>query len=206
LLRRLVQWRVGWQWYLLVLCGVPLITIAGLLALPGGEVAMHPVVSQIIWVFPLMLIVEILTSGLAEEPGWRGFALPRLQQKIGPLLGSVILGILWQCWHLPLYLTDWGAGAGWSEICVAILANIGLTIFITWVFNHTRGSLFIAILLHATLDAFGVAAATGLFSIQWMQQHGDRGLLLSFGTVALVLIVVTRGRLGYQRTSSESFE
>ena len=202
LLRRFVLWRVGWLWYPLILCGVPIIIVAGSLTQPGAEAAIHPVVPQIIWVFPLLLIMEILTSGLAEEPGWRGFALPRLQQQLGPLLGSVILGILWQCWHLPLYLTNWGGGAGWLEICEAIIGNIGLTIVITWVFNHTRGSLLIAILLHATLDAFGVTAATSLFSLQWMQQHGDMGLLVGFGAVALVLVVVTRGRLGYQRTSS----
>jgi membrane protease YdiL (CAAX protease family) len=202
LLRRVVQWRVGWLWYPLILCGIPIVIVAGFLALPGAEAAIHPVFPQIIWVFPLALIMEILTSGLAEEPGWRGFALPRLQQQLGPLLGSVILGILWQCWHLPLYLTDWGGGAGWLEICEAIIGNIGLTIVITWVFNHTRGSLLIAILLHATIDAFGVMAATSLFPVQWMQQNGNMALLLGFGAVALVLVVVTGGRLGYQRASS----
>jgi membrane protease YdiL (CAAX protease family) len=202
LLRRLVQWRVGWLWYPFILCGIPIVIVAGFLALPGAEAVIHPVFPQIIWVFPLALIVEILTSGLAEEPGWRGFALPRLQQQPGPLLGSVILGILWQCWHLPLYLTNWGGGAGWLEICEAIIGNIGLTIVITWVFNHTRGSLLIAILLHATIDAFGATAATSLFPVQWMQQNGNMALLLGFGAVALMLVVVTGGRLGYQRASS----
>ncbi|SRR5579884_144910 len=202
LLRRIIQWRVSWYWYPIVLCGVPIVITAGYLALPGAKAALHPVVSQLIWLFPLALIMEILTSGLAEEPGWRGFALPRLQQQYGPLLGGgVILGILWQCWHLPLYLTDWGGGAGWPEIGKAIIGNIALTIVITWVFNHVRGSLLITILLHAALDAFGVAAGTSLFSTQWMIQNGDMALLLGFGAVALVLVAVTRGHLGYQRAS-----
>jgi membrane protease YdiL (CAAX protease family) len=205
LLRRFVQWRVSWYWYPAVLCGVPIVVVAGYLALPSAEHALHPVVPQILWIFPLALIMEILTSGLAEEPGWRGFALPRLQQQLGPLLGGgVILGILWQCWHLPLYLTDWGGGAGWLEIGEAIIGNIGLTIVITWVFNRVRGSLLITILLHSTLDAFGVAAATSLFSTQWMIQNGNMALLLGFGAVALVLVVVTRGRLGYQQASSDT--
>jgi membrane protease YdiL (CAAX protease family) len=202
--RRIVQWRVGWYWYPVIVCGVPIVIVAGLLPLPGVEAAIHPVVPQILWVFPLLLIVEILTSGLAEEPGWRGFALPRLQQQYGPLLGGgVMLGILWQCWHLPLYLTDWGGGAGWLRICEAIIGNIGLTIVMTWVFNRTRGSLFTAILLHATLDAFGATAGTSLFSPQWMQQNGDLSLLIGFGVVALVLVILTRGRLGYQQASSQ---
>lgn len=197
--RRLVQWREGWQWYLFAICGFPIIIVAGFLTQPGAEAATHPVLPQLILFFPLLLLMEIFTSGLAEEPGWRGFALPRLQLQYGPLLGSIILGILWQCWHLPLYLTDWGGGAGWLEICEAIIGNIGLTIVITWVFNHTRESLLIAILMHATLDAFGSDSALFLFSMQWEQKYGNMALLIGFGVVALVLVVVTRGRLGYQR-------
>jgi membrane protease YdiL (CAAX protease family) len=200
--RRFVLWRVGWQWYLFALCGIPIITVIGFLTQPGAEATVHPILPQLILFFPPLLLLEILTSGLAEEPGWRGFALPRLQQQFGPLLGSVLLGILWQCWHLPLYLTDWGGGAGWLDIGVAIIGNVGITIVITWVFNHTRGSLLIAILMHATLDAFGVTAATSLFSLAWMQKYGNMALLIGFGMVALVLVVVTRSRLGYQRASS----
>lgn len=105
--QRFVLWRVGWQWYLVALCGIPVISVMGFLTQPGAEAASHPVLPQLILFFPPLLLMEILTSGLAEEPGWRGFALPRLQQQYGPLLGSVLLGILWQCWHLPLYLTTW---------------------------------------------------------------------------------------------------
>jgi uncharacterized protein len=204
LLRRLVLWRVGWLWYLVALCGIPIIIVAGFLALPGTEAILHPVVLQLIWMFPLLLIMEILTSGLAEEPGWRGFALPRLQQQLGPLLGAVILGSLWQCWHLPLYLSDWGGGAGGLQIGEAILGNVGITMVITWVFNHTQGSLLITILMHAALDAFGVDSALNLFSLAWVQKHGDLALLIGFGVVALVLVVVTGGRLGYQRASSDA--
>jgi membrane protease YdiL (CAAX protease family) len=204
LLRRFVLWRVGWQWYLFALLGIPVIIVLGFLTLPGALTALHLVFPQLVLFFPLFLLLEIFTSGLAEEPGWRGFALPRLQRQLGPLWGSVLLGLLWQCWHLPLYLTSWGGGAGELEISEAILGTVGLTIVITWVFNHTRRSLLIAILMHATLDAFGVTAATSLFSLTWVQKHDDLALLIGFGVVALLLVVVTRGRLGYQRTSSSS--
>jgi membrane protease YdiL (CAAX protease family) len=201
---RFIQWRVGWQWYLFALCGIPIIIVMGLTPLPGMEAAVHPDPLHLILFFPPLLLMEILTSGLAEEPGWRGFALPRLQQQFGPLLGSVLLGILWQCWHLPLYLTSWGNGAGWLDILEAIIGNIGLTIVITWVFNHARESLLITILMHATLDACGADAELNLFSAPWLLKYSNLGLLIGFGIVALVLVVVTRGRLGYQRTNSSS--
>jgi membrane protease YdiL (CAAX protease family) len=203
LLRRFVQWRVGWYWYPLILCGVPIIIMAGFLAQSGAEQALHIPFPQLVLFFPLVLIMEILTSGLAEEPGWRGFALPRLQQRFGSLLGSCLLGLLWGGWHLPLYLTDWGNGAGWLEIGEFILGTVSFAIMFSWVFNHTRGSLLIAILLHATIDAFtSTAAGTGLFSEQWLLKHEYLAILLGFGAVALVLVVVTRGRLGYRRASS----
>ncbi|GCF11646.1 CPBP family intramembrane glutamic endopeptidase [Dictyobacter arantiisoli] len=199
LLHRFVLWRVGWQWYLAALLGVPATILLGLMIMPGAVAALHVNLAQFVLFFPLLLILEICTSGLAEEPGWRGFALPRLQLRYGPLLGSVILGVLWQCWHLPLYLTDWGHGANGLLIALEIIGNVGLTIVITWVFNHSRGSLLIAILMHATLDAFGSVAAVSIFSTQWILVNGNIALLIGFGIVALVLVIVTRGRLGYQQ-------
>lgn len=201
LLRRLILWRVGWQWYLLVLIGVPGIVVLGFLTLPGAMTSLHlSSFPQLVAFFPLFLLLEIFTSGLAEEPGWRGFALPRLQDRFGPLSGTVILGLLWGGWHLPLFLTKWAANASGLAIFGFMLSVICTAVVITWVFNHTRGSLLIAILLHATIDAFSSAAATtGLFSIQWMLTNEYVAQLISFGVVTVLLIVVTRGRLGYQK-------
>lgn len=205
LLRRIIQWRVSWYWYPLILGGVPIFIMVGFLAQPGAEQVLHNPFPDLFLVFPLLLIVEILTSGLAEEPGWRGFALPHLQQRFGPLLGSVILGLLWGGWHLPLFLTDWGNGAGWLEICEFVLDTVVFAIVFSWIFNSTRGSLLIAILLHATIDAFtSTAAVTGLFPEQWVGKHGNMAILIGFGIIALVLAVITRGHLGYQRASSPS--
>ena len=211
LLRRFVLWRVGWQWYLFALVGIPVLLFLGYLAVPGAVAALHNPFPQLVLVYPLLLIVEILSSGLAEEPGWRGFALPRLQHRYGPLLGTLILGVLWGCWHLPLFLTAWGHGSSWLDIVGFILTTMGTAIMITWMFNHTRGSLLLAILLHASLDAFGsTMIATNLFETrwmfqtQWMQENSTLGQVLGFVVFPLVLILVTRGRLGYKRATSSS--
>jgi membrane protease YdiL (CAAX protease family) len=211
LLRRFVLWRVGWQWYLFTLVGVPLLTFLGYLVVPGGVAVLHNPFPQLLLLYPLFLVVEILTSALAEEPGWRGFALPRLQTRYGALLGTLILGTLWGCWHLPLFLAAWGHGASWLDIVVFILTTIGNAILITWAFNHTRGSLLLAILFHASLDATGSSLGTlfdvrWLFQTQWLVQNSSLAQLFSFVVVPLLLILVTRGRLGYKRTTSSSDE
>jgi membrane protease YdiL (CAAX protease family) len=207
LLRRLVLWRVGWRWYLFILVGLPVTLLLGYLVLPGAVTALHiSAIPQITWLYPIFLLLEIFTSGLAEEPGWRGFALPRLQQRYGPLLGTLILGLLWGGWHLPLFLTAWTNGSNGLEICEFILTAMGTAIMITWVFNHTRESLFMAILLHATIDAFSsTVIEANLFQTRWMLKYESMALLIGFGVaVPLLLIIVTRGRLGYQRASSSS--
>ena len=109
--------------------------------------------------FPgLVAFLYVLVSGpLFEEPGWRGFALPHLQTHWGPLAGSVILGFLWAAWHFTEYLVspDFAAtNGGWTPqgIGVYVLVLISISVIITWVFNHTRGSLLLAILLHTAVN------------------------------------------------------
>ena len=206
LLRRFVLWRVGWQWYLVALVGIPMLIFLGYLILPGALAVIHTPFPQILWVFPLLLVVEIFSSGLAEEPGWRGFALPRLQQRNGPLWGTLILGTLWGCWHLPLFLTTWSAaGRSLFDIIGFVLTTIGMAILITWVYNHTRTSLLLSILMHAALDAAGsTLVATGLFQMQWFVQHVTMGQLAGFVGVPLLVVILTRGRLGYQQAPSSS--
>jgi len=110
LLRRYVLWRVGLRWYLIVLLGPPAIILLATIVLPGALASfrtlapLHPL--PLLVSFPLVLIFG---GALFEEGGWRGFALPRLQRLHGPLVGTLILGILWACWHLPLFwIKVWG--------------------------------------------------------------------------------------------------
>ena len=203
LLRRFILWRVGWQWYLFNIIVVPVSIFLGYLAIPGALAVLHNPFPQLFVVYPLFLILEIFTSGLAEEPGWRGFALPRLQTRYGALLGTVILGVLWGCWHLPLFLTAWGNGGSWLDAVVFVVTTVGNAIMFTWVFNHTRGSLLMMILIHAAIDAYGSAMIdTRLFPLHWTLQYNIPAQLLGFGVIPLVLIIATRGRLGYRQTSS----
>lgn len=198
LLQRFVLWRVNIVWYLLVLVGIPIVFVLGTIILPGALASFQALPLNSWLLYPVTFVLVVLVGGpLLEEPGWRGFALPRLERQWGPLGGSLILGILWATWHFPQYLLPvWAAqngGLHLSSISVFTLAAIAFTMIITWVFNHTRGSLLIAILLHASIDTFDT------YNVQLFpaQAGSQTGALIGFSITALVIVVLTRGRLGY---------
>ena len=110
-----------------------------------------PAVGVLIVVVLEKLIPNILIPGIGEEMGWRGFALPRLQAKYGALIASLILGIIWALWHFPGYWM--GAGIHNTPPLLFVLFVVPFTIWITWVYNHTRGSVLISVLFHASFHA-----------------------------------------------------
>jgi len=203
LLRRFVRWRVGLRWYLFALVGVPVVMALGTVIVPRGMaslLALGPryVPTYLVWFF----IIAIIGGPLLEEPGWRGFALPRLQPMHGPLVRTLILGLLWALWHLPEFLVPaWArssGGSGFLDIVKFVFIAIAFAIVITWVFNNTRGSLLMPILVHASIDTFTMPMA-GLFSPSDMANS----ILVSFGALALVVVILTRGRLSCQHYRQE---
>ena len=202
LLRRYVLWRVGLRWYLFALVGIPAIEVLGAIVVPGGLASFQTIDPPYVLTYLASFVVIFLIGGpLGEEPGWRGFALPRLQRLHGPLVGSLILGPLWGLWHLPLFwIPVWGTPPTILNIVLFILSTIALAIVFTWVFNNTKGSLLLAMLVHASVDAFGAGPLVRLFPapIVTSDYGGLVPVVIGFGAVALVLVALTRGRLGYQ--------
>jgi uncharacterized protein len=202
LLGRYVLWRVRLRWYVFALLGVPLIMLVGTMVysmeLPSLAALGGP--SYLLSYLASFALVTVLGGPLLEEGGWRGFALPRMERLHGPLLASLILGVLWALWHLPEFLVpSWTAAMGGGGILSIILFTLGaitFTIVITWVFNNTRASLLLAILVHSSIDTFGGTLAA-IFPAKAVTSPFP--YLISFGAVAVVLIVLTRGRLDYQR-------
>ena len=199
LLRRFVLWRVGLGWYLFVLVGVPALFVLSLIVLPGvlgsvqGLGALLPPLSLLGW-----FVYAFFPGGaLGEEPGWRGFALPRLQSLHGPLVGSLILGPLWGLWHLPLFFTPWNELTAFNVV-VFVLATTCLAIMYTWVFNNTKGSVLMAILIHASFNASVTGILAPLFPAPILEDYGLLPILGGFGVFAVVLVALTRGRLGYR--------
>jgi uncharacterized protein len=205
LLRQLVLWRVGFRWYLFALIGLPAIMVISVIILPGslasfqGLATLSPLLSLALFVY-----VFFLGGPLGEEPGWRGFALPRLQRRYGALVGSLILGPIWAFWHLPLFwYPAWNLPPTILNIVMFVLAAMAFTIVMTWVFNNTKSSLLIAVLVHTSFDMV-LATLNGLFPIPIVNDYGSNvPILIGLGVLALVLVAVTRGRLGYQHYRQE---
>jgi membrane protease YdiL (CAAX protease family) len=190
--------RVGLVWYAIALIGVPLLYVASIAAVPGAIASFKAPDLPTILLYPVLYIVLLAIGGpLTEEPGWRGFALPRLQQRWGPLAGTLLLGLMWAAWHLPNYFRpDWAAfngGLTVSGIAVFTIAAVSMSVLLTWAFNHTKGSILIAILIHASLN-FSQGLTGDLFPAA---KNNEVAPVIALVIVALVLVVATRGRLGY---------
>jgi membrane protease YdiL (CAAX protease family) len=210
LLRRYVLWRVGLRWYLLVLVGVPLIQ----LAVSGVFLGTAPLTAFIQrWpLFFTTFLPNVLIIGVAaqiwEEGGWSGFAVPKLQQRFGAWRSTLILGTLWALFHLPLFFVPGqifqsrvDAITMVVQMVVLIIGATLLRIVMTWVFNNTKGSILIAILLHSALDASNSASVyiTHLLSASQNGGYGLASALLFPLAAAVLILVFTKGRLSYKR-------
>jgi uncharacterized protein len=208
LLRRFIIWRVGVQWYVFAILGIPVLFFLGVIVIvPGAWSAFHlSSLPFILLVYAGLFLAQLFISPLAEEPGWRGFALPRLQERYGSLRGTLILACFWGCWHFPLFLLSGYNGSGRGILGVGIpfteflLGIFSTAMIITWVFNHTRGSLLIVMLVHAAIDSFPLAFLFPQKNISGTSI--ELSIMLSFCSFALLILIVTRGKLGYQKNNA----
>jgi uncharacterized protein len=149
LLMSMVSWRVGLGWYAVALL-LPVAIMLGVLylnALFGGP-ALTAADFPDWYTLPLLFLFTTLVAGpLFEEPGWRGFALPRLQSKYTPLVASLVVGVIWAIWYLPELLSDPTGQRPPLQFFVWVLAQ---SVVYTWVYNGTRGSVLLVILMHGS--------------------------------------------------------
>lgn len=196
LFRRFLIWRVGVPWYLLgiFLLAVVILGGIGLHVLFGGVMPAFPIagapVSLILFAFTVTVLVGALVN--TEEIAWRGFALPRLQSRYGALTAALFIAVPESMFHLPHF---------WNLESV-FYQNVGLfwftaftvaIVFIyTYMFNKTHGSLLIVTILHASQNAWA-----NLLSDNTLRPFQFTVALMWM--IALALIFVTKGHLGYER-------
>jgi membrane protease YdiL (CAAX protease family) len=186
LARRLVQWRAPARWYLVILLGWPALSL--LAALIHALLTGQPLSIQWDnWSATLNFLSSSLILGFwaCEEIGWRGFALPRLLGRWNALLSSIVLGLVWWLWHLPYFFTGGGIS---PEFYPFVALTVTVSIFMTWVFNHTRGSVFLAIFFHFWMNVYDGFQADKLPLAGPAEQELVRYLLLA--AAALVIVAV----------------
>lgn len=190
----LLRWRLDPRWYALVVA-LPFVTFGAAYAvhrvLGGDPVAFTSRLS--LSAFPALFLTTLLVGGGNEEPGWRGFALGALEERFGPLVGTLVLGGMWGLWHLPAFL-DPASSQNTVPLLAWIIGVFANTIVLTWLFNHT-GSVVLAALYHALFNVVGAWPATAMPLDAFARLYWIAVLLYSAFVVALLL--ATRTTLGY---------
>lgn len=161
LLKKLIIWRAPLIIYLVILIA-PLLFLGSGIGLyswfvgPIGRFDNHAVVT-----IPSVIWGALFAGPLGEELGWRGLLLPELQKKFSAFRSSLIIGVIWYCWHIPLFYAPVGTLVSGQPLAVIplltyLLFVICLSCIYTWLVNNSRGSVLIAILIHLSINA-GIA-------------------------------------------------
>lgn len=185
----LMRWRVGLVWYLVAVLGPVVLFIAAqvitkllsltvTIAAPQGDLSFFAIFGFAINFF----------ANTCEEIGWRGFALPRLQKRHNALIATLIVGILWGLWHLPLVFL---VGNPMAEFPVLWFITIVTNAFIyTWIYNSTKGSILLVALFHGSLNIFGVFV-TGVSPIAYA--------LVNCVVASILILVFGKVNLSHQK-------
>ncbi|NJL21540.1 MAG: CPBP family intramembrane metalloprotease [Leptolyngbyaceae cyanobacterium SM1_3_5] len=205
-LRHILRWRVRPVWYLVAL-GFPMLLISAVsvIFVLLGYPANFSLLSDRIPAYLSGLLFVMVLGGGQEEFGWRGFALPHLQQRYSPIVSTLILGIFWGLWHLPIVAanSEFQHSLAMETLLPILLLSlwqvIGYAFCLTWLFNRTQ-SVLLTILLHASFNT----ANEFLVPLPFDQVEGSNYQTLSvimaivLTIIVILLLTSTHKRLGYQ--------
>jgi membrane protease YdiL (CAAX protease family) len=178
---QLRKWRVGLGWWVLAIALPGLVMTAGLAVYrlatgndPGPWTYFPTEAPRIVALFLIPFV---------EELGWRGYALPRLQARLGAVWAGLVLGVVWAVWHLPMFVVQ---GIGFEWLAFALVYFPAGSLCFSWLYNRTGGSLPIVIGAHfgAHLDS-SMASMPGN-AVPWVSQG------VGYLVLALVLLAVDR--------------
>lgn len=214
LLRDYRKWRVG-TWYAIVIL-IPIIFFFGTLLIAWGAGIATPTLAEpfgpqlivtLIIAYIVRFLIALPSGPFLEELGWRGFALPQLQGRTSALNASIIIGIAWGLWHLPMFFVPGAALPGGATLLTNpltvipyVINTIGLSIIFTWAYNSTRGSLLLDILFHAAINT------TFNVFVPIFYPEASTALIRSLGLIQLALTWIMASALiaiyGRERLSS----
>ncbi|MGH9837185.1 MAG: lysostaphin resistance A-like protein [Blastocatellia bacterium] len=183
LLRQIGEWPAAARWYVFAAGYFAAIKL-GVALVHRIATGAWPAFGQTPWYLMAVAIVFSTPVQAGEEIGWRGYALPRLAERLGLPLASLVLGVIWACWHLPFFFIPGSDNAGQS-FPVYLLAVTALSVTLAWLYWRTKGSLLLTMLMHAAINnTAGIvsspASVTNPFSV--------RTTLVAWLTAALLWI------------------
>ena len=198
----ILRWRGRGRWILIGGLGLPIligfvhsVIYAILRGLPPfqNETPWY----WLIYAIPVnVYVVFVYGSGFGEEPGWQGYAMPRLLKIFSPVVACIIFGVLWTLWHTPLYFTPlWN---GNEPMYLMLLYTPPLAVVLTWLSQKARGSVMPAVFLHHAGNLYGgYLTRTDIFS-QPLDWNFTEIKTVIYWVIALIIIWRTRGTLGYE--------
>jgi membrane protease YdiL (CAAX protease family) len=152
LMKSVLDWRQHPRWYLVALFLMPaMIPVGSAMYAANGGVLDLSVLVQRLPMYPVQFVFVLFLGGGQEELGWRGFALPRLQAAYGGTVASLVIGVVWAVWHLPVFAIPAASQYGQAFLPYAV-GVLGFSVLLTWVFNGTGGSVLLAMLFHASVN------------------------------------------------------
>jgi len=192
--RRLSRWRVAWHWYLIgpgIIAGYQTAAFA-LNLLLGASIAAFPSIPAAGTFLQLLLV-----GGQWEEPGWTGYALPKLQERFAnrpnsSLVAALVLGVFRAIWHLPLFLNG---KVAWFDI---FIFSFAIQIIITWLYNRT-GSVPVVMVFHFVSNIFGAIQSPVFTGIDATNYYA---LFVALGCV-VALVIVWRTKLTLGKTDAQ---
>ena len=184
LIKRLLTWRIAWYWYIASVADIGALALAARMvsffafgsALPQLSIGHWPALAAGV------AVATVLDPGpFSEEFGWRGFALPRLQERSNGLTAALVLGGIWVVWHLPAFFIS-GMGQSRIPIWTFAITDVSVSVLMTWVVNRARGSVLPAILMHWSINRFNDLHYPGAMMT---------ALVFAVGAITVVMIVGT---------------
>jgi membrane protease YdiL (CAAX protease family) len=196
LFRRIFRWRVNPGWYAVALLAIPVVSLLWTAAVFGGGALTALFTNRSIILDYLSSLTILPLVSLWEETAWMGIVQARLARYRGPLIAAVITGPLFGLLHMPLQLGQ-SIGPFLFTMAALMIFGIPFRMVLGWMYNLTGGSILIVAIAHVTFDATNnnqllTAAGPG----QILLQPGGGAVHLVVLVWAIVLLIVTRGRLG----------
>ncbi len=192
ILKAMVRVRVSpVQWLAVFAIPVGTLVVAAAIAALFG-IPLQP--SPIDWSDVLdRFLIALLFVALGEEPAWRGFLQPALQQRMSVLRATSCVAAVWAVWHAPLF----GSEFTWQIVPAFLVSVVAATFVLAWLRNASRDSVLLPMLMHATVNTVGAGLV-----FHWVAQDRVTRFWFIYAAVwaalALALTVLTRGSLGHQ--------